>query len=204
MELRHRFSVPAPTDRTWAIFDDIGAVAGCFPGATIEAAAGDRCEGAVTIKLGPIALQYAGTATYVERVEAERRIAIRATGRDRRGQGTADATLDVILAPEGEATLVEVTTDLAITGRPAQFGRGMIEDVSDRYLAKFVTALSERLQPAPERPPGAGGAPAPGGVDVAALALGGVVRRHAGALAAAGLALAMVALLRRAIARGTG
>jgi carbon monoxide dehydrogenase subunit G len=196
VELSHRFSVPASPDRTWALFNDIGAVAGCFPGASIESADGDRCEGAVKVKLGPISLQYAGTATYVERLDSDRRMAIHAAGRDRRGQGTADATIAVGLTPEGEATLVEVTTDLAITGRPAQFGRAMIQDVSDRYLAQFVAAVSTRLQPTPEPQP------APADVDVAVLALGGLVRRNAGVLAAAGLALAVLALLRLANARG--
>jgi carbon monoxide dehydrogenase subunit G len=196
VELKHRFSVPASPDRTWALFNDIGAVAGCFPGANIESADGDRCEGAVKVKLGPISLQYAGTAAYVERVDSDRRMAIHAAGRDRRGQGTADATIAVGLTPEGETTLVEVTTDLAITGRPAQFGRGMIQDVSDRYLAEFVEAVSAHLQPAPEPQR------APADVDVAALVLGGLVRRNAGVLAATALALAMFALLRLAIARG--
>jgi uncharacterized protein len=203
VELTHHFTVPAMAAETWALFDDIGAVATCFPGATIESAADDRCEGSAKIKLGPISVQYSGSATVVERDEAAQRITIRAGGRDKRGQGTADATLTIALTPESTTTAVDVSTDLAITGRPAQFGRGMIQDVSDKYLAQFVENVSQRVAPAREasRNDAAPSTEAPEvEIDVARMALAGVARRNAGALAVAGLALTLLSLLR--LARG--
>ena len=202
MELRHHFSVPASLDETWAIFNDVGDVAGCFPGASIESVTGDRCEGSVKVKLGPISVQYNGSATFVERVESERRLTIHAAGKDRRGQGSADATLTVVLSVDGEATLVDVTTDLAITGKPAQFGRGMIQDVSDKYLGQFVHTLSDRLQPAPEAPPEEQSQPRrplpppAAEIDVLATALPALLRRNAVALAAVSGVLTVLVLLR--------
>jgi carbon monoxide dehydrogenase subunit G len=195
VELTHCFTVPAPAADTWALFDDIGAVATCFPGAAIESAEGDRCEGSAKIKLGPIAVQYKGTATVVERDEGARRIVIRAGGRDKRGQGTADATLTIAMAPDDGTTAVDVATTLAITGKPAQFGRGMIQDVSDTYLAQFVENVSQRLASAAEPARNGAAHPPEVEIDVGRMALAGVARRNAGALVVAGLALALLAVL---------
>jgi carbon monoxide dehydrogenase subunit G len=145
VELKHRFSVPASVDETWSVFTDIRTVAGCFPGAAVESVSEDEFEGSVKIKMGPIAMQYKGTAKVVEQDEAGRRIVIRAQGKDKRAQGTADATITTVLAADAEQTVVDVTTDLAITGRPAQFGRGVMQDVSETFLGQFVDSLSQRL-----------------------------------------------------------
>jgi carbon monoxide dehydrogenase subunit G len=146
MELTHRFSVPTPVEETWAHFQDIAQVAECFPGAQVTEHDEDSFHGSVKVKLGPIALQYNGSGTFVEKDEAAHRFVVNAQGKDRRGNGTAGAK--VTLAMESGAsggTDVAVDTDLAITGKPAQFGRGVMQDVSDKLLGQFVACLEQRL-----------------------------------------------------------
>ena len=145
MELEHRFTVPASVEETWAAFNDPEVVAPCFPGATLISVDGDQFTGSAKIKLGPIAMQYNGTGTYVQRDEQARRAVIEAMGRDKRGNGTANATVTAQLNPDGDGTAVHVTTDLAITGKPAQFGRGVMQDVSDKLLLQFVACLQAKL-----------------------------------------------------------
>ena len=146
MDLTHRFTVPTSVDETWAHFQDIASVAECFPGATVTEADGDSFAGSVKVKLGPIALVYNGSGTFVEKDEAAHRFLVDAKGRDKRGNGTAGAkvTLTMTDAAAG-GTDVEVVTDLAITGKPAQFGRGVMQDVSDKLLGQFVECLEQRL-----------------------------------------------------------
>ena len=141
MELEHHFTVPASVEETWAAFNDPGRVAPCFPGATLISVDGDEFTGSAKIKLGPIALQYNGTGRYVERDESAHRAVIEAKGKDKRGNGTANATVTAKLSADGDATAVQVTTDLAVTGKPAQFGRGVMQDVSDK-AARTVRGLS--------------------------------------------------------------
>ncbi len=145
MELEHQFTVPASVEETWAAFNDPEVVAPCFPGATLISVDGDQFTGSAKIKLGPIAMQYNGTGTYVQRDEQARRAVIEAMGRDKRGNGTANATVTAQLNPDGDGTAVHVTTDLAITGKPAQFGRGVMQDVSDKLLLQFVACLQAKL-----------------------------------------------------------
>ena len=145
MDLTHRFTVPARLDEAWQAFNDLGGLAPCFPGATISHVEGDEFAGSVKVKLGPIALLYNGTGRYAERDDAEHRVVIEARGKDKRGNGTASATVTASFAEQGEQTEVEVLTDLAITGKPAQFGRGVISEVSDRLLDQFVTCVSGRF-----------------------------------------------------------
>ena len=126
-------------------------MAGCFPGATITSAEGDHFEGTVKVKLGPIALVYAGSGDFVERDDAAHTAVIDAKGKDKRGNGTAGATVHLSLQPQGDSTKVDVVTDLKVTGKPAQFGRGVMQDVSDKLLQQFVACLESRLsQPADE------------------------------------------------------
>jgi carbon monoxide dehydrogenase subunit G len=148
MDLTHRFSVPARIDEAWNAFNNLEGLAPCFPGATITRVEGDEFAGSVKIKLGPIALVYNGSGRYVERNDAERRVVIQARGKDQRGNGTATATVTASFAENGEQTDVEVLTDLAITGKPAQFGRGVISDVSDKLLDQFVGCVSGRFSDA--------------------------------------------------------
>lgn len=147
MELSHRFVVPSSIDDTWAAFNDLEGIAPCFPGATLTSVEGDDFAGSVKIKLGPIAMMYNGTGRFVERDEPNHRAVIEAKGKDKRGNGTAGATVVAQLTADGTGTAVAVTTDLAITGKPAQFGRGVIQDVSDRLLGQFVDCIAAKLGP---------------------------------------------------------
>ncbi|MGH1561760.1 SRPBCC family protein [Mumia sp. DW29H23] len=169
MDLTHTFTVPAPIETTWAAFNDLESIAPCMPGATVEVVDENDFTGTIKIKLGPISLVYGGSGTYVERDEAERRVVIDAKGKDKRGQGTAGAKVTARLFPDGEGTRVEVQTELAITGKPAQFGRGVIQDVSDKLLSQFVGCISDRLtatsppeEETPEEVPAAEAEPEPG------------------------------------------
>lgn len=145
MELTHTFTVPSSPSDTWEHFGDIGAVAECFPGAAVTMAEGDDFEGTVKVKLGPISLVYTGTGHFVERDEAAKRFVIEAKGKDKRGNGTASATVTATMAEAGSGTEVSVVTDLAVTGKPAQFGRGVMQDVSDKLLGQFVDCLGQRV-----------------------------------------------------------
>jgi uncharacterized protein len=148
MELAHRFNVPTPVEETWAHFNDIAALAECFPGAQVTEADEESFSGSVKVKLGPIALVYNGSGTFVEKDEATHRFVVDANGKDKRGNGTAGAKITASMtAAEGGSTDVEVLTDLAITGKPAQFGRGVMQDVSDKLLGQFVACLEARLSP---------------------------------------------------------
>ena len=160
MDLTHRFTVPTSVEETWAHFQDIASVAECFPGASVTSAEGDSFAGSVKVKLGPIALVYNGTGTFVEKDEAAHRFLVDAKGKDKRGNGTAGAKVTLTMAEAaGDATDVVVVTDLNITGKPAQFGRGVMQDVSDKLLGQFVACLEQRLdgsgqaKPAPPAPP---------------------------------------------------
>ena len=146
MELTHRFTVPTGVEETWAHFNDIASVAECFPGAPVTSADGDSFAGSVKVKLGPIALVYNGTGTFVEKDEAAHRFVVDAKGKDKRGNGTAGAKVTVVDEPTRTAPPTStVLTDLAITGKPAQFGRGVMQDVSDKLLGQFVACLEQRL-----------------------------------------------------------
>ena len=146
MELSHRFTVPTGVEETWAHFQDIASVAECFPGAQVTSSDAASFAGSVKVKLGPIALVYTGSGTFVEKDVAARRFVVDAKGKDKRGNGTAGAHVVVTMTGAGGSTDVAVDTDLAITGKPAQFGRGVMQDVSDKLLGQFVACLEQRLQ----------------------------------------------------------
>lgn len=145
MDLEHSFTVNAPIDTAWSTMMDIEGVAECFPGAVVTSAEGDSFEGTVKVKLGPIALVYKGSGSFVERDDAAHRAVIEAKGKDKRGNGTAGATVTMSMEQVGSDTRVEVVTDLNVTGKPAQFGRGVMQDVSDKLLGQFVDCLAGRL-----------------------------------------------------------
>ncbi|MBM6400169.1 SRPBCC family protein [Phycicoccus sonneratiae] len=150
MQLTHDFTVPADVDTTWRTFMDLERVGGCFPGATVTEVTEDGFAGTVKVKLGPIALQYNGTGHFVERDDSSHHAVIEAKGKDKRGNGTAGATVTIQLAPDGSGTKVDVTTDLAVTGKPAQFGRGVMQDVSDKLLGQFIGCIESQLAHAGE------------------------------------------------------
>ncbi len=159
MDLRHEFTVPATIDQTWSAFNDIESVAICFPGAKVTTVEGDTFNGTVKVKLGPIALVYNGTGTFVEKDESQHRMVIDAKGKDKRGNGTAGAHVTATMTEQGTSTHVEVLTDLNITGKPAQFGRGVMEDVSNKLLGQFTACLEQkvgRLIPGHKRRGGSG------------------------------------------------
>src|SRR5262245_35293685 len=146
MDLTHRFTVPTTVEETWAHFNDIASVAECFPGASVTSVEADSFQGSVKVKLGPIALVYNGSGTFVEKDDAAHRFVVDAKGKDKRGNGTAGAKVTLSMAEAASGTDVEVLTDLAITGKPAQFGRGVMQDVSDKLLGQFVACLEQRLE----------------------------------------------------------
>src|SRR4051794_13691236 len=151
MELQHTFTVPIGIDEAWAAFTDIERIAPCLPGAAITSVNGDEFQGTAKVKLGPISLQYGGSGRWVSRDDATYSAVIDAQGKDKRGNGTAGAVISAHLEPEGDGTRVVVDTDLKITGRPAQFGRGVIQDVGGKILDQFAACLAQRLaEPAPE------------------------------------------------------
>ncbi|MBD8868418.1 SRPBCC family protein [Nocardioides donggukensis] len=145
MDLTHEFTVPASIEETWEAFNDIESVGGCFPGAVVTSVEGDTFKGSCKVKLGPIALVYNGTGTFVEKDEAARTMRIEAKGKDKRGNGTAGANVTASMSEVEGGTTVTVVTDLAITGKPAQFGRGVMQDVSDKLLAQFVDCLAGKV-----------------------------------------------------------
>src|SRR3712207_2946412 len=145
MDLSHRFRVPASVEEAWTAFNHLDRIAPCFPGATITTVSGNDFEGSIRVKLGPVALVYNGSGRYVERDPEAHRVVIEARGKDRRGNGTAIARVTASFAGNEKSTDVEVFTDLDITGKPAQFGPGVISDASDKLLDQFASNVSGRL-----------------------------------------------------------
>ena len=159
MQLENSFTVPVPVDEAWRVLLDIERIAPCMPGAALDSVTGDEFTGRVKVKLGVITLTYQGKASFVEKDEAAHRAVIDARGRDQRGNGTASALVTATLAADGDRTKVDVLTDLNITGRPAQFGRGVMTDVGNKLLGQFADRLAAQLG-AGDQPPATPPAPA--------------------------------------------
>jgi carbon monoxide dehydrogenase subunit G len=149
MEIEDNFRVSTPIEDTWKVLLDIERIAPCLPGAQLQEIEGDEYRGVVKVKVGPITAQYKGTATLAEVDEAGRRLVIDATGRDTRGQGNATASIVVTMLEENGGTRVDVVTDLAITGKVAQFGRGVLVDVSSKLMRQFVENLERDVLATP-------------------------------------------------------
>lgn len=145
MELTNDFQVALDVDRAWALLTDLERIAPCMPGAQLQEVEGDEYRGVVKVKVGPITAQYKGQATFVSRDDDAHVAVLRAEGRETRGQGNASATITATLTPAGEGTAVSVVTDLTITGRVAQFGRGVLADVSAKLLGQFVESLEQTV-----------------------------------------------------------
>jgi len=153
MKLEHEFRVGVPVDEAWATLLDIERIAPCMPGAQLQEVDGDEYRGIVKVKVGPITAQYKGVARLTETDRPGGRLVITAEGRDTRGQGNASATITAHLSADGDATQVSVDTDLNVTGKVAQFGRGVMADVSAKLLGQFVDCLSTNiLASTPEGP----------------------------------------------------
>lgn len=214
MELTHSFSVPVGIDRAWAVLTDVEGIAPCMPGAELREVEGDEYRGVVKVKVGPITAQYQGKATITEKDEASHRIVVKAEGRETRGQGNASANVTATLQSDGDATTVSVVTDLNVTGRVAQFGRGVMADVSNKLLGQFATCLEGKLaedsspagNPSPAENPEAAPAAAAGPrkiesapaepVDLLGAAGAPVLKRVAPVVAAAVVAYVVWRLLR--------
>src|SRR5215472_4241966 len=159
MELEHSFSVPVPEERAWEVLLDVERVAPCMPGATLDSVDGDEIKGKIKVKVGPIQMTYAGTAKFTERDPAAHVITLEASGKETRGAGTASATIRSTLEGAGDQTHVIVQTSLNVTGKPAQFGRGVLTEVGGRLIGIFADNLAAMLaadsiantSPAPEQ-----------------------------------------------------
>jgi carbon monoxide dehydrogenase subunit G len=158
MKINNEFTVQAPIDRAWALLTDVEAIAPCMPGAQLtgirpadEISAAEIYEGKVKVKMGPVVAEYKGTAVFIEKDDDKYRGVIDANGRDSRGAGTASAVITVQLHSDGESTTVGIDTDLKISGKIAQFGAGMIQEVSEKLLGQFVGCLESKLA-APAEP----------------------------------------------------
>jgi carbon monoxide dehydrogenase subunit G len=207
MQLEHQVSVPAPIDVVWGALLDPARVAPCMPGATLTGVEGDSFTGTMKVKVGPIVLLYKGTGTFTERDEQARRAVLKAAAKDSRGNGTVNATVTITLTEDGANTSGTVVTDLSITGKPAQFGRGMISDVGGKILEQFSACLSDKLAaPAPV----AAAEPEPESVasrpvtseeaeplDLMTYARGSALKRIGPVVAALALVVLGVALVRR-------
>ena len=145
MHITDTFHVDVPVEQAWDVLLDVERIAPCMPGAQLQEVEGDEYRGIVKIKVGPITAQYKGAARIVEADVATRRIVIKAEGRDTRGQGNASATVTASLAPDDTGTQVGIDTDLHVTGKVAQFGRGVMADVSSKLLAQFVECLHGKV-----------------------------------------------------------
>ena len=145
IELDNSFTVPVSPERAWDVLLDVERIAPCMPGASVLSISddGNEIEGQVKVKLGPLSLSYKGTAKFTDKDQANSRIAIEATGKETRGAGTASANVQAVLKP-GDATgstLVSIHTSLNVTGRPAQFGRSLLPEVSGKLIAQFASNL---------------------------------------------------------------
>ncbi|WP_410817228.1 SRPBCC domain-containing protein [Micromonospora sp. 050-3] len=152
MKITNEFAVAVPIERAWAVLTDLEGLAPCLPGAQLTGVDGDVYQGRVRVKVGPVVSEFAGTARFAEKDDAAYRGVIDAKGRDARSAGTASALVTAHLRPDGDRTLVSVDTDLKISGRLAQFGSGMIKEVSSKLLAQFVANLEAKLAAEPLAP----------------------------------------------------
>ncbi|MEU8820716.1 SRPBCC family protein [Actinoplanes sp. NPDC048796] len=146
MKITNEFTVHTPIDRAWRVLTDLEGIAGCMPGAQLTGVEGDVYQGKVKVKVGPVVSEFAGTARFTEKDESAYRAVIDAKGRDARSAGNAAALVTAVLSPSGDdSTLVSVDTDLKISGKLAQFGSGMIKEVSSKLLTQFVANLEAKL-----------------------------------------------------------
>jgi carbon monoxide dehydrogenase subunit G len=143
VKIEDSFQVDVPVDEAWKVLLDLERIAPCLPGAQLTEVEGDEYRGTVKIKVGPITAQYKGVAKIEVADEANHKVVLQAEGRDTRGQGNASATVTATLVGEGDSTTVNIDTDLNITGKVAQFGRGVMADVSSKLLGQFADNLKQ-------------------------------------------------------------
>ncbi|WP_372348284.1 SRPBCC family protein [Streptomyces sp. KL116D] len=207
MQLENSFTVPVPPAEAWKAFQDIAAVAPCMPGAVLDSAEGDTFAGRVRVKVGAVQMSYRGEGT-IARDEPGLTITLDLTGSETRGAGTAAARVTAHLGEDGTGTRITVRTDLDLTGRPAQFGRGILVEVADRLVQQFAKNLAAYLAAGPQvtgTTTASGPAAAePEAVDLGAAVLPVLARRAAKPAAVAGALGLLGWLLVRALRRGNG
>jgi carbon monoxide dehydrogenase subunit G len=161
VRLVNEFSVDAPLDVAWSVLTDIPKVVECIPGAELDRRDGDDYHAHVAIKVGPVGMTLAGMATLVSRDDEARQMVVRGSGRDRKGNGSTEATVHMVAQDDAGRSVVTVTTDLELSGRIAQFGTGVITQVSNRIIGQFVARLNAVITgdeaPGNARKPGKGG-----------------------------------------------
>jgi carbon monoxide dehydrogenase subunit G len=147
MEMDHSFTVPVPPERAWDVLLDVEKIAPCMPGATVDEFDGEVVTGRIKVKVGPVSLTYRGTAKFTERDPDARVILLEASGKETRGAGTASATVRATLEPEsgGEGTTATMHTTMNVTGRPAQFGRGVMVEVGSKLVEQFAQNLRQLI-----------------------------------------------------------
>jgi carbon monoxide dehydrogenase subunit G len=147
IELDHSFTVPVPPDQAWDVLLDVETIAPCMPGATVDEVDGDVVNGRIKVKVGPVSLTYKGTAKFTERNPETRVVVVEAAGKETRGAGTASATVRASLAPDASGSGTEVTmhTTMNVTGRPAQFGRGVMVEVGGKLVEQFAANLAKLI-----------------------------------------------------------
>lgn len=156
IKLENSFFLDLPADRAWRLLNDFAHIAPCVPGAQLLSSDGDQFQGKVKVKLGPIVAEYTGTATIRERDDTARRLLVEGKGKDIRGQGTAGANLVMTVTEEGLGSRVLIETDVSLTGKVAQMGKGVMSDVAARLIDQFVAnlnGLAAAAAPTPEPQP---------------------------------------------------
>jgi uncharacterized protein len=199
MKLENEFTVPAPVDRAWEVLLDLERVAPCLPGAALDGREDDAYTGTMTVKIGPITARYKGTLKIEEADKEAGRAVMRAQARDARGQGTAAATITSTMEPVDDGTRVRVETDMRITGPAAQFGRGVMQDVSAKMMGRFAECLAGLMgeeQPAEETEAAPAPPPTAEVLDLGEASREAVLKRVA-PIVVAGLGLLLLRRLRR-------
>ena len=189
IELDNSFTVPVPPEQAWDVLLDVERIAPCMPGATVTSVSGDEIAGQVKVKLGPLSLSYKGTAKFIEKDQASHTIAIEASGKETRGAGTASATVHASLKPgdSGGHTIVSIHTSLNVTGRPAQFGRSLLPEVSGKLIDQFAKNLEALIEQGGTAAP-AGGAAETAQPETAAQESGGTASTTAATPSSTGTA----------------
>ena len=179
MDLEHSFIIPVPPEQAWQVLLDVEQVAPCMPGATVDSFDGEVISGKIKVKVGPVQMTYAGKARFTEKDEATKTVVLEASGKETRGSGTASATVRSSLQDEAGQTRVLVRTSMTVTGRPAQFGRGVMAEVGGRIIGKFATNLAAQLSGEAPAAAGAAGEAGAGaaGAGAAGEAAAGEARR---------------------------
>ena len=214
MDLVHDFTVPVSADQAFDLLVDVSRIASCMPGATVTSVEGDTFQGGMKVKVGPIAMTFKGEGEMTEIDPLAKRAVLRATGRDAKGNGGAQATVTATLAESDGSTTVHVVTDLDVTGKAAQFGGGVMKDISNRLFQQFADNVAEMVRRGGDEHPGSS-TPVPRpdavaqppadttdrGLDAVGLMLGSETARKAVRSTAIGMLICLLVMRNRTLAR---